>query len=213
MKKIKIFLADDHRLVIDMWSSLLGMNENFEIAGTAYSGNELLEKIQNIRPDVLLLDISLPDASGIDITKDIRKMSPGTKIIAVSMHTQPAYVKNIMNNGAKGYISKTSSSDEMIEAINYVMEGKVYICNDIKKILEEKKDAKKHKLTLPNFNSLTRREIEIVNLIRSGLSTTEVADKLNIAIKTVEVHRYNIFKKLNVKNSLSLVHMANNELL
>ena len=124
------------------------------------------------------------------------------------MHSQPAYAKKMLQIGAKGYVTKNSSKEEMIKAIIEVNNGNKYICEEIKNnisemILEENKDV-------PSVNSLTEREIQIINLIKEGLSSKEIASNLNISLKTVEVHRHNVLKKLKLKNSASLVNFINN---
>jgi DNA-binding NarL/FixJ family response regulator len=135
-------------------------------------------------------------------------VSPASRIIGISMHSQPAYAKKMLQIGARGYVTKNSSKEEMITAIMEVHNGNKYICDEIKNniselVLEENKDV-------PNVNALTEREIQIINLIKEGQSSKEIAVSLNISLKTVEVHRHNILKKLKLKNSASLVNFINN---
>jgi DNA-binding NarL/FixJ family response regulator len=153
------------------------------------------------------MDINIMPISGFEATERIRKVSPNTKVIGVSMHSQPAYAKKMLQIGAKGYVTKNSSKEEMIKAILEVNEGSKYICEEIKNniselVLEENKD-------MPNVNALTEREIQIINLIKEGQSSKEIASTLNISLKTVEVHRHNVLKKLKLKNSASLVNFIN----
>ena len=147
-------------------------------------------------------------ASTMVATEKIRKVSPASKIIGVSMHSQPAYAKKMLQIGARGYVTKNSSKEEMMKAILEVHQGNKYICEEIKNniselVLEENKDV-------PNVNALTEREIQIINLIKDGQSSKEIAGHLNISLKTVEVHRHNVLKKLKLKNSASLVNFINN---
>jgi DNA-binding NarL/FixJ family response regulator len=153
------------------------------------------------------MDINILPISGFEATERIKKVSPNTKVIGVSMHSQPAYAKKMLQIGAKGYVTKNSSKEEMIKAILEVNEGSKYICEEIKNniselVLEENKDV-------PNVNALTEREIQIINLIKEGQSSKEIASTLNISLKTVEVHRHNVLKKLKLKNSASLVNFIN----
>jgi DNA-binding NarL/FixJ family response regulator len=146
--------------------------------------------------------------SGFEATERIRKVSPLSKVIGVSMHSQPAYAKKMLQIGAKGYVTKNSSKEEMIKAIMEVHNGNKYVCEEIKnnisdQVLEDNSDA-------PNVNALTEREIQIINLIKEGQSSKEIAAVLAISLKTVEVHRHNILKKLKLKNSASLVNFMNN---
>ncbi|MBK5271799.1 MAG: response regulator transcription factor, partial [Bacteroidia bacterium] len=138
-----------------------------------------------------------------------RKFSPGSKVIGVSMHSMPAYAKRMLQMGAMGYVTKNSSKDEMIAAIIEVNSGKKYICEEVKNILAQQELEQEG--DIPDMNVLSRREIEIVQLIREGLSSKEVALRLDISLKTVEVHRYNILKKLNLKNTASLVNFINEQ--
>ena len=153
------------------------------------------------------MDINILPISGFEATERIKKVSPDTKVIGVSMHSQPAYAKKMLQIGARGYVTKNSSKEEMIKAILEVNEGSKYICDEIKNniselVLEENKDV-------PNVNALTEREIQIINLIKEGQSSKEIASTLNISLKTVEVHRHNVLKKLKLKNSASLVNFIN----
>lgn len=145
--------------------------------------------------------------NGFEATKEIRKISPDSRIIGVSMHSQPAYAKKMLQVGAMGYITKNSSKEEMIAAITEVAQGNKYICQEVKAILSEQilEDNEK-----PDINLLSQREIEIIDHLKQGLSSKEIALQLNITLKTVEVHRHNILKKLNLKNTAALVNFINN---
>ncbi|HMH33142.1 MAG TPA: response regulator transcription factor, partial [Puia sp.] len=146
--------------------------------------------------------------SGLDATQQIRKAMPGARIIGVSMHSQPAYAKKMLQIGARGYVTKNSSKEEMICAILEVHDGKKYICEEIRNIISDQLLEEKDNVT-PNINMLTEREIQIINLIKVGKSSKDIAINLNISLKTVEVHRHNILKKLKLKNSASLVNFIN----
>ncbi len=203
MSKISIAVVDDHKLFRQMWSIMFAHNNEIEITGEAGALEEAIEMIKRIRPDIVFLDINLPDGSGIDAVPLIRKFSPGTRIIAVSMHNQTAYAKKMMQMGAKGYITKNSSHEEMLIAIKEVMKGKLYVCDEIKDILscQMLSDTPKES----NINDLSLREIGIIKLIKEGLYSKEISLALNISIRTVEVHRHNILKKLKLKNSAALI--------
>ncbi len=209
IKKIKLFLVDDHRMVIDMWSSLLGADPKFEIVGSALTAETALEKIQTLLPHVVLLDITLPGISGIELAKNLREVAPGTKILGVSMHTNIILIKQMLMNGASGYVSKTSSFDEMRTAIISVYEGQRYICRDVKDYITNQVISEQQSDPAYRINQLTKRELEIVNMIKDGYSSREISDKLFISKRTVEVHRYNIFKKLDINNITSLIRVTN----
>jgi two-component system invasion response regulator UvrY len=203
MKKITILIADDHQLIRQTWSSVLKTHSEFTIVGECGSGEEAIEMAKNLRPDIVLMDINLPGMNGIAATQQIRKFSPGTRILGISLHKQPTYAKKMMQKGALGYITKNSSQEEMFMAIQQINKGNRYICNEIKDILSDQllndSDDK-------GFNSLSQRELEVIGFLKGGFSSKEIADKLTLSAKTVEVHRYNILKKLNLKNTPSLVH-------
>ena len=209
IKKIKLFLVDDHRMVIDMWSSLLGADPKFEIVGSALNAEAALADIQTFLPNVVLLDITLPGVSGIELAKSIREKAPTVKILGVSMHTNIILIKQLLMNGASGYVSKTSSFDEMRTAIISVYEGQRYICRDVKDYITNQVISEQQSDPAYRINQLTKRELEIVNMIKDGYSSREISEKLFISKRTVEVHRYNIFKKLDINNITSLIRVTN----
>ena len=207
MSKINILIADDHKLIRETWSYILNSDARFQVIGECGDAQEAVELARTKRPHVVLMDINMTPFSGLEATQRIRKISPGSKVIGVSMHSQPAYAKKMLQMGARGYVTKNSAKEEMIKAILEVNHGNKYICDEIKNIiseqlLDEKEDS-------PNINALTEREMQIINFIKEGLSSKEIATSLNISLKTVEVHRHNILKKLKLKNSASLVNFIN----
>ena len=205
--KITILIVDDHKLIRDTWSFILNSNPRFQVIAETDSGKDAIDLAENNRPNIILMDINMSPMNGFEATKEIRKVSPESKIIGVSMHSQPAYAKKMLQVGAMGYITKNSSKEEMIGAISEVAQGSKYICHEVKAILSEQilEDNEK-----PDINLLSQREIEIIDLIKQGQSSKEIAQQLNITLKTVEVHRHNILKKLNLKNTAALVNFINN---
>jgi DNA-binding NarL/FixJ family response regulator len=208
MNKITILIADDHKLIRETWAVILNSDPRFQVIAACGNAEEAVELARTKNPNVILMDINMSPVSGFEATQQIRKILPSSKIIGVSMHSQPAYAKKMLQIGARGYVTKNSSKEEMISAILEVNDGKKYICEEIRNIisdqlLDEKENAG------PDINTLTEREIQIINLIKGGLSSKEIALDLNISLKTVEVHRHNILKKLKLKNSASLVNFIN----
>ena len=199
-------IVDDHTLIRETWSFLLGRDENFEVIAEVGDGEQAVEIAKTKRPNIVLLDINMVPLNGFDILKLIRKFSPGSKVIAVSMHSQPAYAKKMLRLGAKGYVTKNSPRQEMIDAIKDVNSGNIYICQEVKNILSDQMLGEDEGTGL---NQLSEREIEVINQIKDGHSSKEIADRLGISIKTVEVHRHNILKKLKVKNTASLINFIN----
>lgn len=207
MGKITVLIVDDHTLIRETWSFLLGRNENFEVIAEVGDGQKAIDIARDKRPNIVLLDINMTPLNGFDVLKMIRKQSPGSKVIAVSMHSQPAYAKKMLRMGAKGYVTKNSPRQEMLDAIMEVNNGNTYICQEVKNILSDQMLNEED--TAAGLNQLSEREIEVINQIRDGLSSKEIADRLAISIKTVEVHRHNILKKLKVKNTASLINYIN----
>jgi DNA-binding NarL/FixJ family response regulator len=207
MEKIRIVVVDDHTLVRETWSEILNSDPRFAVIAQAGTGEQAIELARKLHPDIVIMDVNLPGMNGIDATEQVISFSPGTKVLGVSMHTQPAYARKMMQNGASGYVTKNSSREEMVEAIVEICKGNKYICTEIKNILSEQMvngdDPQK------TMNSLSHREIQIVAFIQKGLSSKEIADLLFVSVKTIEVHRYNILRKLNLKNAAALVNFVN----
>ncbi len=204
MKKIKILIADDHKLVREACSYLLNNDERLEIVAECESGERAVELCHKLHPEVAIIDINLPGISGFEATKFIRKFSPGTKVLAVSMHTDPFYAKKMFQKGASGYVTKNSPVEEMIKAILTIRDGESHICQEIKNILATQMETGRD--TQKDIESLSQRELEVVSFVKKGSSSKEIADALKISERTVEVHRYNVLKKLKLKNTAALVN-------
>lgn len=207
MKKISVVIVDDHKLIRQMWEIMFAVNNEIEITGESATVDEAIEMIKLKRPDIVFLDINLAQGSGLDAVPLIRKFSPGTKIIAVSMHSQPAYAKKMLQLGARAYVTKNSPQEEIFKAIEEVMAGRIYVCAEIKNVLAEQ--VLNDEPASPIKKDLSFREIGIVKLIKDGLSSKEISSQLHIATRTVEVHRHNILKKLKLKNTASLINYIN----
>jgi len=207
-KKITIIIFDDHNLVAEMWSELINSDERFSVIAICNdTSTKSIELVKSKKPDVVIMDINIQPISGIDATKLVRKESPGSKIIGVSMHNQPSFAKRMMKNGATGYVTKSSNRNEMFDAITAVSSGQKYICKEIQENLSKQllvdDDA-------PDISKLSEREIDVLKHIKDGLSSKEIAEKLFLSARTVEVHRSNILKKLNLKNTASLLKFIHN---
>lgn len=207
MEKITILLVDDHKLIRDSWSFILNCDPRFSVIGETSSGQDAIEIAREKRPNIVLMDVNMSPVNGFDATKQIHRLSPESRIIAVSMHTMPAYAKRMLQLGAMGYVTKNSSKEEMIAAIVEVRAGKKYICEEVKNILAQQELDEDSEVA--DLNNLSRREIDIIKLIKEGLSSKEIAQQLDISLKTVEVHRYNVLKKLKLKNTAALVNFIN----
>ena len=207
MSKISVLLVDDHKLIRESWNLLLSTDDRFEIVGETSDVEQATAVAASRKPQVVLMDINMTPVNGFEATKQVLKQSPHSQVIGVSMHSMPAYARRMFQVGARGYVTKNSSKDELFQAIEEVVAGNKYICEEIKNILAHQELDEDNEY--PDMNSLSKREIEVVSQIRQGFSSKEVAQRLEISLKTVEVHRYNILKKLKLKNTAALVNFIN----
>lgn len=203
---ITIAITDDHQMVMQGIETMLRYEPDMVISYKYNTVASTLEGLSKQQPDVLLLDINLPDGNGIDLCKQLTRLYPKLKIIALSSFGEIAFVKRILNNGASGYLLKNTSKEELIAAFKMVLDGGQYLQKDIqKKLLQSSLGQKKSASFIPK---LTRREKEVLTAISEELTTQEIADKLFIGIKTVETHRMNLISKLGARNSVGLVKIA-----
>jgi DNA-binding NarL/FixJ family response regulator len=208
MKKISVIIIDDHTLIRQTWSFLLENHPQFSVLAESGNAEEGIELCKKLRPEIVMMDINLPGINGLEAVLLIRKFAPAKKILGVSMHGQPAYAKKMIQNGASGYITKNSSQQELLDALQSIHEGKKYICVEIKNALAKEMlcdNDNEH-----GIDKLSIREIEVIKLVREGLSSKEIALATSISVKTVEVHRYNILRKLKLRNAAALVDFVNN---
>jgi two-component system, NarL family, response regulator NreC len=210
MERIKVILVDDHQIVRDGIKSLITDNPNINIITEASSATELRDKLETYKPDVILMDINLPDATGIELTKELKESKPEIKVLILSMHMGEDFIVNAIEAGAKGYLPKTTSKKELITAINTIAKGEDYFNESISNILIKSyvKRAQTPKKEEEKIVDLTRREKEIITLFALGMSNKEIADKLFISIRTVESHKNNIMNKLELKSTVDLVKFA-----
>jgi two-component system response regulator NreC len=211
MEKIKIILVDDHQLVRDGIKALLTGIPDLEIIGEASGAGELFRELENLKPDLLIMDISLPEISGIEITKKIRSEYTGIKVLILSMYNSEEFILNSIKAGARGYLPKYTSRDELLEAIYTINKGEEFFSESISKIMlksyikratnDDQTEDKTHAV-------LTSREIEILKLYVEGLINKEISDKLDISIRTVETHKNHIMRKLGLKSTVELVKFA-----
>lgn len=197
---IKIFITDDHYMIVEGIRALLQQEESIEWMGHAMTGASCLAFLQRQQPDVLLLDINLPDRSGIDLCREIHMQFPAIRIIGLSSFNQQSYITKMMEEGAAGYLLKNASREELIEGIQAVMDGKSFLSQEAAQVLAQPADAK--------IPVLTRREKEVLGLIAEGLTNNAIAEKLFISTTTVDTHRKNLLTKFDVKNTANLIRLA-----
>ena len=209
MNKIKVLIADDHKLLRETLILIINAEPIFEVIASCGDSMKAIELSQEEEPDIILMDINMTPFSGIEATARIIAFNPEAKIIGMSTHSDPVYVKKMLKAGARGYITKNSPKDEMIHAMKRIPFGEIYICQDIKNILGEELGCE----SIPAYGlaSLTGREMQVVDHVRKGLSSKEIAVIMGLALKTVEVHRHNILQKLKVKNSAALINQIYKE--
>jgi DNA-binding NarL/FixJ family response regulator len=200
MIPIKLFIVDDHYMVIEGIRSLLINETGVEWMGHATNADSCLSYLKMHQPDIIFMDINLPDINGIDLCRQVKQLYPGIFIIGLSTFNQQSFIEKMMEHGASGYVLKNASKDELIEAITAVVKGKIYLSDDVGRIL---KDSNKE--TKP---VITSREKEVLELIADGLTNMEIANKLFVSNTTVETHRKNLLAKFPAKNTAELVRMA-----
>ena len=210
MPPIKIILTEDHQILRDGVKALIA-SENIEITGEAASGAELWKLLENEQPDIILMDISLPDTSGIELTRLISERYPWIKVLILSMFTDESFINQAIKSGAKGYLHKNTTREEMLIAIDTVYSGNDFYSDNISKIILksyiEKAKVKSEEIQNPH-EVLSKREIEILKMFAEGFINKEIADKLFISIRTVESHKNHIMQKLNLKTQVELVKYA-----
>lgn len=208
VNKITVIIVEDQAIILHAMVILFRTFRNIEVIGTAHNGVELLKLLEKLKPDVVLTDIQMPLLDGIETTRIINEKTPWIKVIALSMYDHPVYIKKLFKNGARGFVSKNASEQELEKAILAVSKGDLYISEEISRTLLRDFADQSDSNDTSNFNSLTSREVQIIQLLADGYSTREIAEKLFISAKTVERHKTNILKKLNVRNTPHLVKMA-----
>jgi len=203
---IRIAATDDHNMVLRGIETMLKSCEDIEIITTYSNGEDTINGLPLSKPDVLLLDINLPDWNGIDLCKTILKTHPELHIIALTNFNETSFVKNMIKNGAKGYLLKNTNKNELKSAIKKVYKGEQYLQKSIQELLLNESIGITARNTF--IPKLTRREQEILNLIAEEFTTNEIAKKLFVSVKTIETHRSHLIQKLEVRNTAGLVRIA-----
>jgi DNA-binding NarL/FixJ family response regulator len=209
--KKTILIVDDHPLFREGLKSLISRNTGFEVVGEAGNGREGLRMIKKLKPDLVVMDISLPDKSGIDLTRDIGSLLSETRVMIVSMHSKINHISEAFRAGASGYVVKESAADRLIQGLEAISRGEYYLDSSlshkvVKKLMEF--PEKEAKITDARYETLTPREQEVMRLLAKGISTKKIAEKLFISPKTVENHRANIMNKLELHGTMELIRYA-----
>ncbi|MFT3979235.1 MAG: response regulator transcription factor [Ferruginibacter sp.] len=197
--KAGIFIVDDHYMVIEGIRSLLQNETGIEWMGHAMNAASCLGFLKQHQPDVLLMDVNLPDISGTDLCKEVKQLYPGVMVLGLSTFNQQAVIRNMIDNGASGYVLKNATREELLEAIGMVLKGNIYFSSEAALALKEPRTQQP---------LITRREKEVLQLIADGLTNTEISAKLFISTPTVNTHRKSLLEKLEVKNTATLIGKA-----
>ena len=203
-RRIRILLADDHKLVRQGFRLILMSQDDMDVVGEAGSGKEAVDLAKALKPDVVVMDVTMPELNGIEATRRIREASPHVRVLALSVHRESVYVREIIRAGAEGYLLKESADTDLLAAVRAVAEGHSYLSPEVSGAIL--KDFRKH-VTNP-VDLLTSREREVLQLIAEGKTNKDIAAALNLSIYTVDGHRTRIMEKLNLHSVGELVRFA-----
>ncbi len=195
----KVFIVDDHYMVIEGIRSLLQHEKSVELIGHAMTAESCIAFLKLQQPDVILMDINLPDKNGIELCREVKEKYPNIFILGLSTFNQQSFIQKMMDNGASGYVLKNASGKELLEAIHNVSKGKIFMSFEVEQALKTKP---------PGEIVITRRELEVLMLIAEGMTNNEIAGKLFISFTTVDTHRKNLLEKFSAKNTAELVKLA-----
>ncbi len=210
-EKKSILIIDDHPLFREGLKVIIERDSHFEVVGEAGNGRQGLQLTKKLKPDMIIVDISLPDLSGLQLTREIRTLFSKTRILIVSMHSKIDYIAEAFQAGANGYVVKESASEKLVQGLESIARGDYFLDSSVSHAVVEnlmKSPLKEAKITDADYNTLTPREQEVMRLLAEGLSSKEVAEKLFISPKTVENHRANIMNKLDLHNTIELIRYA-----
>ncbi|MEH0153572.1 response regulator transcription factor [Limibacter armeniacum] len=220
MEKINVLLVDDHVIVRNGIKMLLGQETDIKVVDEASDGQESIEKYKQLSPDVVVMDIRMPRMNGIEATAELLKVDPAVKILILSMHDDEEYILDAIHKGAMGYVLKDAGNDEFLRAIHTVDKGEKYFSGAVSNVLVNQYLSQQgmtmgagsvpvSKAKDEKVYDLTKREKEILRFVMEGLSSKEIAEKIGKSVRTVETHRFNIMKKLEVKSAVELVKKVN----
>jgi DNA-binding NarL/FixJ family response regulator len=205
MSAKKIVVCDDHMIVTEGLELLFKDSSQFSLVGQSANGKELLDKLDRLKPDILLLDLNLKDTDGFSLLSEIRKRNKDLLVIILTMYQDDVLIQRAQKEGANGYLLKSASNKELLEALERVNTQSFYLSRSLKNEIEQRQKFRDH---FANKMKLTRREAELIPLLASGKSSASIARELNVSAYTIETHRKNIFKKLKINNIIELVNFA-----
>lgn len=201
----RVLLADDHQIFVEGLAALLGKEDELEVVGTATTAQLAVQKVRETSPDIVIMDLSMPDMSGIEATQLIMTESPETKVLCLSMHADRGFVMGALDAGASGYVLKDTAKQELLSAIRAVAADQVYLSPGVAGLVV---DAAKSGKSTPGLEKLTERECQILKLLAQGKSTKEIADQVHLSVKTIGTHRSHIMEKLDIHSIAELTKFA-----
>lgn len=207
-KPIRLVLVEDHAIMREALQSLLESKEEFIVIGEASSGRDALALIEKTSPDIVIMDINIPELNGIDVTRQVCERFPQTRILGLSVHMRGRMVSEMLKAGAMGYVPKSCAARELLTGLRAVAEGKMYVSPDVLGELVECQNHSNEDKKTGIFTRLTEREREVLQLIAEGYSTKEIGDKIHLSVPTIHTHRQNIMRKLNARSIADLVRYA-----
>jgi DNA-binding NarL/FixJ family response regulator len=202
---IKVFITDDHYLIREGFSKILGDEKDINITGQASNARDTMEFVLNNSLDILILDLNLPDKSGLDLLKELKVLKPGLKILILSMHPEDRFAIRVLKAGASGYITKESAGEDLVKAIRKVYNGGKYVSESLAEILAFELQGG---IERPIHEILSDREFQVLQMIASGKTLAEISDTLSLAVTTVSTYRARILEKLNLHSNAELIHYA-----
>ena len=204
----KILIADDHKILREGLRSLLEEQSDIQVVGEAENGRDAVYLATKLEPDVVVIDIAMPDLNGIEAARRIKKAAPGVKLLALSAHSEGNYVKGMIQNGASGYLLKDCASEELIKAIEAIVRGHIYLSPSIAGVIVDDYVQSLSTSGVPRVTVLTSREREVLQLLTEGNSTVQMAERIHLSVKTVESHRRSVMKKLDLSSVAELTKYA-----
>jgi DNA-binding NarL/FixJ family response regulator len=210
MKRITVLLAEDHTIVREGFRKMLELEDDLEVVGEAQNGRQAIALAKKHRPEVVLMDIAMPELNGLEATRQILKAIPGAKVLMLSAHNDDAYVDTALASGAAGFLLKQSSSNEVCRAIREIHQGRAFFSSAVSRRLNRLQRQSSNRTGIPGQKAgkLTSREMEVLQLIAEGKANKEIATELGIGVKTVEKHRDHLMQKLDIHDAAGLTRYA-----
>ena len=205
---VQVLIVDDHEIMREGMTALLRKYSQFEVVGQATDGRQALEMASQLKPDVIIMDVGMPNLNGIDATKKLLSLYPDLKIMALSAHSDGSIVAKMIKAGASGYMLKESAFDELIEGLNTLLDGRTFLCNKISKVVFSEYVGMVTNPKTKSGGGLSGREREVLQLVAEGHTTKEIAEDLKLSTKTIDSHREHIMEKLGIRNIAGLTKYA-----